>query len=373
MIAAWAGLSWGACYDGRTWLAASCSRSANVAAAATAAVAFRSRLAAALQRPGRLVRRAHRRSLLLPDSRLADPVRRSAGARLRGPRRAALLLRRRRGAGIVRARHAERDRVLVSGAGAQRGDDVFWLCGRASGSIVLGLVGALFFVLPRAALLQLPEVPVLRGGHPAAVALCRRARRSRRGSGSRSSRWSAFLFRHDHGVFIAASMAALLVLMRDLSWGRAAQARRRLRRAGGRDARAVPPLHPAQRRRRDLLSAGVGVGRARPRPRAGGLARAVRQPRRRVRRGASGVRRDQGGGRACATTWWRGPSTPRSPCRSSRSSCCGPRATAGVRGGRRRAPSWAWWRSWRSCSSPSSCAVRWRRAWPIRRCRWRSW
>ena len=29
----------------------------------------------------------------------------------------------------------------------------------------------------------------------------------------------AFLFRHDHGVFIAASMAALLVLMRDLSWG----------------------------------------------------------------------------------------------------------------------------------------------------------
>ena len=81
----------------------------------------------------------------------------------------------------------------------------------------LGLVGAMFFVLPRPALLQLPEVP-----RPtlAAIPLLWRFADA---PGARPRLWLAvvtvvaFLFRHDHGVFIAASMAALLVLLRDMS------------------------------------------------------------------------------------------------------------------------------------------------------------
>ena len=129
---------------------------------------FSPRLAAAFQRSRRVVRRPDRRPLLLSGPRLADSLRRSARARLRGSRCAALLLRRRRRAdGVGRGTVSE---VVFSSAMLALGAAlVFWLAARASGSIGLGFVAP----LPSCcwpALLQLSEVPRLRGGHSAAVA-----------------------------------------------------------------------------------------------------------------------------------------------------------------------------------------------------------
>ena len=95
---------------------------------------------------------------------------------------------------------------------------ICWLCGRASGSIVLGFVGALFFVCLEPRYYNYPKFL----SYAAAIPLLWRFADA---PGDRTRLWLAvvtvvaFLFRHDHGVFIAASMAALLLLMRDLSWG----------------------------------------------------------------------------------------------------------------------------------------------------------
>ena len=95
---------------------------------------------------------------------------------------------------------------------------ICWLCGRASGWIVLGLVGALFFVCLDPRYYNYPKFL----SYAAAIPLLWRFADA---PGDRTRLWLAvvtviaFLFRHDHGVFIAASLAALLLLMRDLSWG----------------------------------------------------------------------------------------------------------------------------------------------------------
>jgi hypothetical protein len=95
---------------------------------------------------------------------------------------------------------------------------ICWLCGRASGWIVLGFVGALFFVCLEPRYYNYPKFL----SYAAAIPLLWRFADA---PGDRPRLWLAvvtvvaFLFRHDHGVFIAASMAALLLLMRDLSWG----------------------------------------------------------------------------------------------------------------------------------------------------------
>jgi hypothetical protein len=95
---------------------------------------------------------------------------------------------------------------------------VCWLCGRASGWIALGVVGALFFVCLEPRYYNYPKFL----SYAAAIPLLWRFADA---PGDRTRLWLAvvtvvaFLFRHDHGVFIATSMAALLMLMRDLSWG----------------------------------------------------------------------------------------------------------------------------------------------------------
>ena len=55
---------------------------------------------------------------------------------------------------------------------------IFWLCGARQRLDGVGLRGRAVLRLPGAALLQLPEVPVLRRGHPAAVAVRRPPERS---------------------------------------------------------------------------------------------------------------------------------------------------------------------------------------------------
>ena len=95
---------------------------------------------------------------------------------------------------------------------------VCWLCGRASGWTALGLVGALFFVCLEPRYYNYPKFL----SYAAAIPLLWRFADA---PTDRTRLWLAvvtvvaFLFRHDHGAFIAASMAAMLVLMRDLSWG----------------------------------------------------------------------------------------------------------------------------------------------------------
>jgi hypothetical protein len=95
---------------------------------------------------------------------------------------------------------------------------VYWLSGRASGWMALGLVGALFFVCLEPRYYNYPKFL----SYAAAIPLLWRFADA---PGARPRLWLAvvtvvaFLFRHDHGVFIAASMAALLLLMRGLSWG----------------------------------------------------------------------------------------------------------------------------------------------------------
>ena len=95
---------------------------------------------------------------------------------------------------------------------------VCWLCGRASGWTALGLVGALFFVCLEPRYYNYPKFL----SYAAAIPLLWRFADA---PGDRTRLWLAivtvvaFLFRHDHGVFIAASMLTLLLLMRDLSWG----------------------------------------------------------------------------------------------------------------------------------------------------------
>ena len=95
---------------------------------------------------------------------------------------------------------------------------ICWLCGLASGWTALGVVGALFFVCLDPRYYNYPKFL----SYAAAIPLLWRFADT---PSNRTSLWLAvvtvvsFLFRHDHGVFIALSMAALLVLMRGLSWG----------------------------------------------------------------------------------------------------------------------------------------------------------
>ena len=95
---------------------------------------------------------------------------------------------------------------------------IFWLCGRASGWMPLGVVGVLFFVCLEPRYYNYPKFL----SYAAAIPLLWRFADN---PTERTRLWLAvvtvvaFLFRHDHGAFIAASMGTLLLLMRNLSWG----------------------------------------------------------------------------------------------------------------------------------------------------------
>jgi hypothetical protein len=93
----------------------------------------------------------------------------------------------------------------------------FWLAARASGSVVLGLCGALveIWLMPR--FYNYPKILVYTVAIPLFWWFA-----------DRPGRWPrfwlaavtaiAFLFRFDHGVFVAAAFAVLLALLRQLSW-----------------------------------------------------------------------------------------------------------------------------------------------------------
>ena len=94
---------------------------------------------------------------------------------------------------------------------------VFLLAARASGSLVLGAGAALFQILLGARFYNYPKILVYVLAIPALWAVA-----------DRQNGWRlfllaavtavAFLFRHDHGVFVAAAFAVLLCLLRHMPW-----------------------------------------------------------------------------------------------------------------------------------------------------------
>jgi len=96
----------------------------------------------------------------------------------------------------------------------------FWLAARASGSIPLGLLGAVFqiFLLPR--FYNYPKILVYAAAIPVLWWLADRAPRP----GRRPLVCLAvitvvgFLLRHDHGVYVALAVAAMLLLLTDVPW-----------------------------------------------------------------------------------------------------------------------------------------------------------
>jgi hypothetical protein len=106
----------------------------------------------------------------------------------------------------------------------------FWLAARASGSIVLGLLGAVFQILLLPRFYNYPKILVYTAAIPVLWWLADRAASAEVGSRSdpTGQRWPlvwlavitvvGFLFRHDHGVFVALATAAMLLLLTDVPW-----------------------------------------------------------------------------------------------------------------------------------------------------------
>lgn len=94
---------------------------------------------------------------------------------------------------------------------------IFWLSARASGSMLVGLVGATFFVCLDPRFYNYPKFLT----YLAAIPLLWKFADA---PGERPRLWLAvvtvvsFLFRHDHGAFIAVSVAVLLVQLRHIPW-----------------------------------------------------------------------------------------------------------------------------------------------------------
>lgn len=88
---------------------------------------------------------------------------------------------------------------------------------RASGSILVGLAVALFHVLLEPRLYNYPKILVYVAAIPALWAFADRPRAGRRALLAVIT-VVAFLFRHDHGVFVAAAFACLLLLLPALTW-----------------------------------------------------------------------------------------------------------------------------------------------------------
>jgi len=94
---------------------------------------------------------------------------------------------------------------------------VFLLATRASGSRLLGLAAALFHVLLQPRFYNYPKILVYVVAIPALWAFADRPT-WRRGALLAFITVVAFLFRHDHGPFVAIAFATLLVLLRSLPW-----------------------------------------------------------------------------------------------------------------------------------------------------------
>jgi hypothetical protein len=93
----------------------------------------------------------------------------------------------------------------------------FWLAARASGSILCGIAGAAVHIWLGPRFYNYPKILVYTLAVPLLWWFADRP-------GARPRFWLAvatavaFLFRHDHGVFVAIAFAALLLLLRDLTW-----------------------------------------------------------------------------------------------------------------------------------------------------------
>ena len=93
----------------------------------------------------------------------------------------------------------------------------FWVCERATGSIVLGLVGALFQLLLEPRFYNYPKLLAYAAAIPLLWHYADRP-------AWRPVLWIAvvtvvsFLFRHDHGALIGLSMAVLLVMLSGVPW-----------------------------------------------------------------------------------------------------------------------------------------------------------
>ena len=93
----------------------------------------------------------------------------------------------------------------------------FWLAARASGSVVLGLLGAGFQVLLDPRFYNYPKILAYATAIPLLWSFAERpSARNRFGVAVATAIW--FLFRHDHGVFIAGAMVATLALSSDMPW-----------------------------------------------------------------------------------------------------------------------------------------------------------
>jgi len=93
----------------------------------------------------------------------------------------------------------------------------FWLAARASGSILAGLVGAAFQVLLAPRLYNYPKILVYAVAIPLLWRFADRPDARRRGWLALATA-AAFLFRHDHGVFVAIGMCVVLCASGQLSW-----------------------------------------------------------------------------------------------------------------------------------------------------------
>ncbi len=94
---------------------------------------------------------------------------------------------------------------------------VFLLAARASGSLLLGLVGATFHILLDPRFYNYPKILVYVAAIPALWAFADRPDRRRTALVALIT-VVAFLFRHDHGVFVAGAFVVLLILLPSLSW-----------------------------------------------------------------------------------------------------------------------------------------------------------
>jgi hypothetical protein len=108
---------------------------------------------------------------------------------------------------------------------------------RASGSVVLGAAGALFHVLVAPRFYNYPKILVYVLAVPALWAFADRQSLGRLALIAAVTA-VGFLFRHDHGVFIAAAFAVLLAAMTGVSWGT------RLRHAAGYGLLVIALLSP---------------------------------------------------------------------------------------------------------------------------------
>ena len=93
----------------------------------------------------------------------------------------------------------------------------FWLCVRASGSLLLGLVGAAFEILLAPRMYNYPKILVYTAAIPLLWWFADRPRAWPRFCLALVT-VVGFLFRHDHGVFVALGFGALLLVHDQFGW-----------------------------------------------------------------------------------------------------------------------------------------------------------